>query len=261
MPTITNDPIRAEILEGLKDPRPLLAAVNRLQQEAATILNGGATLANAWRVMFPAVEVVVPDDWVPLTPINGFADIGPANGAGAFAVRKWPDGRVEVREAVNRGAGAPAAFTVIADLPAGFGPNTSLRRVSDAAGVHGVYDVIAATGSAPAKLRWVAGTPTVSFWLSGGQWAAADKSLPAWDKPVSLRLTDKRVSASTGVREVLCVGRTQDGSAALLSRVTVTGAYVQPPARPGEPFLLVLPRMDGLVPGIRYTLTLWAFLE
>lgn len=257
MPSITNDPLRAEALEGLKDARFLLAAFNRLQQETATILNGGSTLANAWRVVFPAVEVVVPDDWVPLAAINGFSDF-----VGNLAVRKCPfTKRVEVREGVNRGAGAPAAGTVIANLPAGFGPASYGVRVADAGGGHGTYDLNPASGGTPAQLRWQSGTPTATFWLNAGSWHPDDYSLPSWAKPLQLRLTDKRVTPATVVRLVLCVARTQDGSAGIISTATFPGAFVQPPTRAGEPHLLVLPRIDGLKAGLRYRLTLWAFLE
>lgn len=261
MPTITQDPLLQEGVRGIEDPRQLLAVINRLQSESGAILNGGATLANAWRVVLTGVEVVVPEEWTPLAPLNSFADIGPSNSAGALAVRKLPSGLVQLREAVNRPAGAPASFTPIAELPAGHGPVAATRRVADAAGAHGVYDIIPASGGAPAKVRWVAGVPTTAFWLAGGMWEAADKSLPAWEKPVTCRLADRRLSPSTIVRLVLCVARTQDDSAALLSTVTFPGAEVTPPQKGGEPFLLVLPRIDGLRPGRRYSLTLWAFLE
>ena len=263
MPAITQDPLRPEALKGVEDPRQLLTALNRLQSEAGAVLNGGATLANAWRVVLPGVEIVTPDEWTALTPLNSFADIGPTNSAGSLAVRKLPNGLVELREAVNRPAGAPASFTPIANLPAGHGPSAALRRVADAAGAHGVYDVIPASGATPAKVRWVAGTPTTAFWLAGGMWEAADKSLPAWPTPVTVRLADRRIGTSTSVsvRHVLCAARTADGSAGILSTVSFPGAYIQAPSKPDEPRLLVLPRIDGLLPNLRYSLTLWAFLE
>lgn len=262
MPNITQEPLRPDALKGVEDPRQLLTVVNRLLQEAGNVLNGGATLTNAWRVVLPGVEVITPDEWVPLTALNGFADAGPGAGAPGLAARKDPyTRRVEVREVVSRAAGAPAAFTTIANLPAGYGPAAAVRRVADAAGAHGVYDVTAATASTPALLRWVAGTPTTSFWFSGGSWQAEDSSIPAWEKPVTVRLTDTRISASTRVRHVLCFAQTVDNRGGLLPTVTFPGASIQAPQKNGEPFLLALPRIDGLKPTLRYTLTLWAFLE
>lgn len=257
MPIITQDPLRPDGLAGIEDPRQLITTVNRIQAEAAAILNGGATLANAWRVVVTGVEVVVPSEWTPLTPLNGFADF-----VGNFAVRKDPfTKRVEVREGVNRGAGAPAAGTVIANLPAGFGPASYGVRVASSDTGHGTYDLFPASGGNPAQLRWQGGTPTTNFWLNAGSWQPEDPSIPTWAKPVTCRLTDKRITPSTLVRLVLCVAKTQDGSALLPSVVTFPGASIQAPQKPGEPFLLVLPRIDGLVSGRRYTLALWAFLE
>lgn len=257
MPTVTNDPLRAEALDGLKDPRALLTTVNRIQSEAGDILNGGATLLNAWRVVLTGVEVVVPDEWRPLTPINGFSDF-----VGNFAVRKDPfTKRVELREGVSRAAGAPAAGTVIAELPSGYGPATYGVRVAASDSGFGSYDLNPASGGALAQVRWQSGTPTSNFWLNAGSWQPIDPSIPSWDKPVTCRLTDRRITGSTVVRLVLCTVRTQDDSAFLLSTATFPGASIQAPQKPGEPFLLALPRIDGLVSGRRYNLTLWAFLE
>lgn len=257
MAAITQDPLLPGALEGLKDERQLLTVLNRLQSEAGSVLNGGATLANAWRVVLTGVELVPPDEWVPLTPMGSFTDL-----AGNFAVRKDPyTRRVEVREALARAAGAPPAGTQFAALPAGFGPSSYCVRVADCDSGHGAYDVVPASGATPAQLRWQKGTPTAAFWLSGGSWQAEDPSIPPWEKPLTVRLVDRRVSASTTVRLVLCVARTADASAGILSTVTFPGASLQAPQKPGDAFLLVLPRVDGLKPGVRYTLTLWAFLE
>src|SRR4029453_16744476 len=70
MPAITLDPLRPEALAGLKEPRGLLTTLNRLQTETGAVLNAGATLANAWNAVFTGVELVTPDDWEALTPLN-----------------------------------------------------------------------------------------------------------------------------------------------------------------------------------------------
>lgn len=259
MPTITQDPLRPEALEGLKEPRGLLTTLNRLQAEAGAILNSGATLANAWRAVLTGVEVVTPSEWTGLTATNGFVD-GATGQIGPFAARKCPlTKRVEVREVVKRAAGAPGGVTVVADLPAGYGPATYLIRTAECDGGHGVYDVVPASGSTPAQLRWVSGTPTTRFYLNGGSWQAEDPGIPPWEKPVTVRLVDRR--APSVVRLVLCLARTADGATGIASTVTFPGAYIQPPQEPGDPRLLVLPRIDGLKPERRYSLTLWAFFE
>jgi hypothetical protein len=254
--TITQDPLRPEALAGLKDPRALLTALNRLQAETGAILNGGATIANDFRLVVAGIEVVTPDDWTQLAPANGFTDVGVANGYGPFSVRKEPGGTAWIQGIVKRAAGAPALFTEIAPLPAGFAPQYAQRRPGESTGLaFAVWDV-----SASGSVRYLAGNPTNDFHVSGS-WVAVDKSLPPWPKPVGVRLTDERVGSTTQVRAVVAGGRSSDGSAGLPSVASFPGAFIRPPARPGEPRLLVLPRIDGLRPLTRYALTLWVFLE
>jgi hypothetical protein len=260
MSTITQDEIRPEDLEGLKKSGHLLTVINQLQGEAAGALNGGLMLSNFWRVVLTGVEVVTPEEWAPLAPLNGFADAA-GGGAGAFAARKDPlTNRVELREVVNRPAGAPAATTVIARLPAGYGPLTYVVRVSECDSGHGAYDVVPATSATPAQIRYQKGTPTAAFWLNGGSWQAADPSIPPWSKPVTLLV--RNPFGARVVRHVLCEARTADGGAsAILSTVRFPGAFLQPPADVDGQWNLVLPRIDGLRPLMRYSLTIWAFLE
>lgn len=255
---ITQDPLRPEALEGLADGRQLLTILNRLQSEAGAAINGGLTLANDFRVVLPGIEVVTPDDWTLLTPTpaSGFVDVGVANGYGPFSVRKEPGGTAWIQGIVQRAAGAPAIFTEIAPLPAGYEPQYAQRRPGESTGLNfAVWDV-----SDAGSVRFLAGNPTNDFHVSGS-WVAADKSLPPWPKPVEVRLTDRRVLATTQVRAVVAAARTHDGSAGILSAASFPGAYIRAPAKPDEPRLLVLPRIDGLRPLVRYTLTLWAFME
>ena len=261
MPAITLDQLRLEGLKGLQEPEHLLETLNRLQSEVGAVLNGGATLANAWRISFPSVEIVTPSEWAPLTPLNGFADAAPA-GFGAFAARKTPGGRVELREVVKRASGAPAIGTAIALLPAGYAPRYALRRPGTT-GIPSVavYDVQPASGATAGSVRWIAGDPTAQFWLDGGSWQAEDRSLPEWSTPVALRVADPRVTGSTKVRLVLAEARSADGSAGIPSVLAFPGARLERPTGQGEGFRLVLPRIDGLREERRYTLSLTGLLE
>lgn len=256
---ITLDPLLEKDLAGLREPGPLLDAFNRLQAECGALLNSGLTLANAYRVELFEKELVTPDEWVALTPLNGFADIGAASNAGSLAVRKSAAGRVELREVVNRPAGPPGGTTVIANLPAGYGPQAAALRIANANGAMGVYTIDPATSALPARVRWVSGTPTSNYWLAGGSWEAADHSLPAWPIPVRLRIRD--LSART-VRHVVLLARTADSATTgVAPTVHFPGPTIEKPARAGELPVLVLPRIEGLQPLTRYRVSIAALLE
>lgn len=234
----------------------MLSAFNLLQQQAGAALNGGTTngltASNARRVVLADKEVVTPDEWVPLALEHGFADCGPP-GYGAAGVRKDATGRVEIRECVSRAAGAPAAFTVITTLPAGYAPMDGIRRTCEASSnTLGGYEVLS-TGA----VRWLFGDPTSDFTFSGGSWMAADRSLPPWPTPFKVALNlDGKVS----VREVWVVARASSSTETGLTMPTVCQApSIERTAGGGN--VLVLPRIDGLRPLTRYRLTLWAFLE
>lgn len=251
MSTVTIDPLREEALSGLKDPKALLQAFNRLQEECA-VLNGALTTDNLSRLVLAEKELVTPSDWVALTPQTGFEDVGPAT-YGSFAVRKQGDGRVEIRERVKRAAGPPTLFDPITTLPTGYAPAVGLRRVADANGTHGAYDVLP-TG----LVRWLSGNPTSEFSFCGGSWIAEDRSIPTWEKPFRIILP---VPNMVKVREVRVVARQApfDGYA-LKTECTVYAPTVERVEGQQQP-VLSIPRIDGLQPETRYKLTLWAFLD
>jgi hypothetical protein len=253
------DTIEPEEVPRLPDKERLLEPLNRFMLQVSGALNGGLTPGN-FAVEERTVEVVAPEEWVPLTAENSFADIGAASSAGGLAVRKLPDGTAELREAVNRPAGAPAAFTVITSLPAGYGPVAAVRRVADAAGAHGVYDVVPASGSTPAQVRWLAGTPTASFWLCGGTWEAADRTFPAWEKAVRVALGSPSAPFPGRPKWVLVTSAVADDGSGVRVPPTVP-SFTFTPATQQERALLSIPRINGLTPGVRYTLTLLVVAE
>ena len=253
MPTITVDPLPEEALSGLKDPTALQRAFNRLQEECA-VLNGRLTASNLAKLVLAEKEIVTPSDWVSLADVldNGFTDLGPAT-YGAVAVRKDGAGRVEIRERVQRGAGPPALFTTIATVGPAYAPAVGVRRVADAGGVHGAYDVLP-TGA----VRWLAGDPTAEFSFCGGSWVANDRSVPAWSTPFRVILP---TTLSVSIREVLVVARaaTFDGYG-IPVECTVYKPTVERVQGQEQP-VLSIPRIDGLQPEQRYKLTLWAYTD
>lgn len=253
MPTITVDPLHQEALAGLKDPAALLRAFNRLQEECAA-LNGALTAANLARLILAEKELVTPSEWVSLASAlqTGFVENGPVDYA-TVGARKSPDGRVEIRERVKRAAGPPSLFDPILTLPAGYAPADGVRRTADCAGAHGTYDVLP-TG----VVRWLAGDPTSEFSFCGGSWVAADRSMPAWEKPFRIILP---VTNIVSVRKVLVVARkaTFDGYG-LPVECAVYPTTVERVEGQQQP-VLSIPRIDGLQPETRYRLTLWVFLD
>jgi hypothetical protein len=251
VPTITVDPLPQEALSGLKDPTALLRAFNRLQEECA-VLNGRLTQANLSRLVLAEKELVTPSEWVALTPLNSFAEFGPTT-YGALAVRKDGSGRVEIRERVQRTAGPPALFTPITNVGPAYAPALGVRRVADAGGAHGAYDVLP-----NGDVRWLAGDPTSEFSFCGGSWAANDRSIPTWEKPFRVILP---TTLSVSIREVLVVARaaTFDGYG-IPVECTVYKPTVERVQGQEQP-VLSIPRIDGLQPEQRYKLTLWAYTD
>lgn len=252
MAAVTVDPLAEEALAGLKDPRALLRAFNRLQEEAS-VLNGGLTAANFKRVVLAEREVVTPSEWVPLTLQNGFTEFGPTDYA-TVAVRKQADGRVEIRENVRRSAGSPSISTVITTVGPAYAPSVGIRRVGDANGLHAVYDVLP-TG----QVRWLAGDPTAGFAFCGGSWPAYDRSVPPWPTPLRVALN---VTGIVAVREVRVVARAArfDGYGPPVP-CTVFGPTVERSETASGTPTLSIPRIDGLQPEQRYKITLWVFLD
>jgi hypothetical protein len=256
MAAVTEEPLEVQDLLGVQRPDRLLQLVNRLQAEAAATLNGteagGAVLANLRHVLLADKEVITPDDWAALTPANGFADAGPAGGYGALGVRKSPDGLVQLRETVSRGAGAPALFTSIATMPSIFAPPASVRRAGEATGnTLGGWQV-----TASGAVQWLFGNPTAGFTVAGS-WQAADPTLPAWPSPLRLKVRSRAT-----VRRVFVEARTASGGEeGLQAPCTVTGARIEAPATPGESPVLLIPRVDGLRALTRYRLTILVLVE
>lgn len=250
LPTITLDPLQAEDLKGLEEPEAVLEAFNRLQQEARTILASGITLANFRQAVLQQVEIVTPDEWLSLPLENSFADAGSAGSE--FAVLKTHGGHVRLREVVSRGS-APADGTLIAQLPAGYAPSGTRFITGVSTG-----EVICSTKVQPSgRIEYRSGDPT-AFLTLGGSWIAADKSLPAWPTPVRVRLASRGVDTC---RLVLVLARSKDTSAGVFHPVSFPSPVIEQPQRQVDFPVLVLPRIDGLQPLTRYTLTLVALLE
>lgn len=250
MPAVTLDPLREDMLEGLKDALGLLEAFNRLQQEAGAALNAGLTLSNARQVVLEEKEIVTPDDWVRLTPEGDFVDQGSTKSE--LAVWKGPNGHVRLRELVANPSG-PVDGDLIATLPAGYAPSGTIfiSGVSTAETPSTVK--VQPTG----RIEYRSGN-TTAFLLLGGAWIAADKSLPPWPTPVRLRLTAR---GATNARLVLVVARSADGGAGVAHPISCPSPLIEPATQQGEYPTLVLPRIDGLQPLTRYTLTFLVLLE
>lgn len=252
---ITDDPLEAVDVEGLKRPERLVELFNALQGASAASLNGtrstGITLGNVRHVLLEDKELVVPSDWHTLSLAGGWADFG--GGHGTPAVRKSLDGRVEVREVLERAAGAPAAGSLIAALPEWAWPQALVRRAAEATGnALGGYQVTSA-----GQLQFLFGNPTTYFALNGGSWQAADPTLPEWTLPLRVKL-EERVT----LRRVFVEARRADsGESGLQPVAEVLGARVEPAQSVGEKPTLVVPRICGLREGARYRLTLLLLVE
>lgn len=93
----------------------------RLDPLLTRTLERGLTLADHLAGQVVELRVAVPDDWVPLSLLNGFTAHADAS-FGVPAVRKCHTGRVYTRGLLARGAGAPAAVMAAFVAPAGYAP-------------------------------------------------------------------------------------------------------------------------------------------
>jgi hypothetical protein len=248
-PRIETEPIPPEAVKGLPNGQRLIEPINRLILDVTAALNGRLTLGNlstATRV----VQLNAPDEWVALTPENGFSDIGPASNFGSLAVLKEEGGRVRLRERVRRTLGSPAPETVIASVPTEYAPAENVLRVAGATGfTSGLYRV-----NTDGSIRWIGGDPTSDFTFGECSWLAADRTLPAWARPLRFTLQGSATEPRGPPTRILITGRSKDG-AGLVEPPTVP-AFTFEQGRPGEDIQITIPRINGLTPGVRYDLTL-----
>jgi hypothetical protein len=250
------DTIEPEEVPRLPDKEALLEPLNRFMVQVAGALNGGLTPGN-FAVEERAVEVVAPEEWVLLGPslLNGFTDTG-ATGAD-FAVRKTEGGQVYLRDVIKRAAGAPADGTVIAPLPPGYAPESTTYVLGfDTAGAIGTIRVATTDGG---RLEFRSGNPT-AFQSCIGSWLAADRTLPAWVKPVRVALGSAATPFPGRPKWVLVTAAVADDGSGVRVLPQVP-SFSFTPATQQERALLSIPRINGLTPGVRYTLTLLVVAE
>lgn len=245
-PTIAGlepDEIRGDVMR-------LLPPLEKALRANAACLSRGLTLADNVMAYIREVEFTVPDDWVTLTALNGFAS---SAGWATLAVRKSEDGEVEIREAVDRPAGAPAVNTVIANLPVGYEPAFNGRRVAEAS----VANVLGGwTVNTDATVRWLFGNPVAPFFFSRGSWVAADRRPATWATPLTLDCTVQWDPAYVRVLSLRYAGeRTR--------RATGAGPVIWREVKQVRPGVrrLEIQRIMGLAPTQKYTMTLGVFPE
>lgn len=238
------NPTRPTTAEGARIEQSILRTLDPITRK---YLRNGLTRAEHMRGRLFAVDITAPDDWAPLSPLNGFIDAG-APSYGNLAVRKDAGGNVTLRSIVQRAAGAPAAFTTILQLPAAYLPATGERRTGEATGNALSGWDITPTGA----VRWLFGAPTAYFTLSG-TWTAADRSPPAWAIPQSFALGND-FPAAPALVEVLDV-LAADG------RRQVPAGVAWRPVRRGSLYSVQLDYVAGLTPGQAYTLTVFVTPE
>lgn len=148
-----------------------------LTDERSGLLAHGLTASDNYRGrVFRLKGVVTPDEWAPLTLLNGFGVFGDPK-FGAPAVRSNDVGDCETRGAVTRGS-IPSGGTPIAAIPAAYAApaNGSRRVVVETLGASGAVALEPPQTGGVIAYAWGA----VSFMdLSVVRWRAASGP-PAW---------------------------------------------------------------------------------
>lgn len=234
------------------DVMRLLAPMGRAMRATEKCLRKGLTLADNVTAYIRQVDFLVPDDWVPVTLANGFTQ-HPATQFGTPAVRKTEDGEVETRGLLERGAGAPAAGTVIFVPPAGYVPPSNGDRryiVDGGVGTPANLEIKFNTGFV------YNGGPVTLLHIGALRWVAADRKPPAWSEPLLLDIEVPWRPAYVRVLDMRYSGeklrRISGAGPVIWQEVRQTAAGVRQ---------ISIERILGLVPTQRYTMTLGVFPE
>lgn len=231
-----------------KSREQLLRPLNQDLQALAAALDGGITLYNL-RCEVREITVVGPDEWVPLTLAANWApslDTSQPPPSWCYSA----DGLwVDVRGAVRwTGGGSPAAGALIATgLPVG----RRWRHVVDATNAFGRVD------SGSSDLRYQAGTAT-DISLVGVRYQPTTPALPQWASPVTFTLGEvgrPPVGRPEAVF-VLEVARQDRGPP---GPVSIEG-WQPGPLSDDKRSTVRLRRINGLAPGVKYTLRLLVLL-
>lgn len=233
----------------------LLGPLNAFINPAATALGQGLTFRENFAGEVRTVDVLCPDDWVLLAPFltNGWA-VNTNAGRPAAAIRKALDGTVSLRGTLARAAGAPAAGSSILTWPSGYEPDG--RRTYGFATNTGLGAAEATTGN---LLYFSGGVAT--YPLDEMRYAAANGTPVRWATPVDVKLGTAQRPFPGRPGSVQVLRATVQGNLTAPAVVTALDAEFinleRAKASPG----VRIHRVWGLVPGVRYTLTILVLPE
>jgi len=223
----------------------LLEPLNRNLDVLSLALDAGLTLANQ-RVLVKTVQVIGPDEWVPLTLAPNWA-AGLDTSAPSPAYRYSVDGLwTELRGAVRwTGGGSPASGTLVATrLPTATG---RWRHVVDSATGYGRVDSFG-----DGTLTYVTGG-AADLSLAGARYEVANPSLPAWAKPLDVVLGEVN-KPPMGRPEDVRILYVEREDKQLPGPVSIEG-WVAGPVSADKRSTVRFKRINGLAQGVKYRIT------
>lgn len=233
----------------------ILGPLNAFIGPSATALTQNLTFRENFAGETRTVDILCPDDWVLLAPFltNGWS-VNTSAGRPAAAIRKSLDGTISLRGAVARGAGAPVAGSSILTWPLGYEPDG--RRTYGFATDTGLG---AAEATAASLLYFSGGT--VTYPLDEMRFAAANGTPPRWDTPIDVKLGTPQRPFPGRPGSVQVLRATVQGSPTAPAVVTSIDVEFINLERAKDAPGVRIHRVWGLVPGVRYTLTLLVLPE
>lgn len=238
--------------QDLRTPQKLLEVLNPISESLSGALDKGLTLGNLRHVLVTA-EVTPPDEWVPLTLLDGATSYNPQYGVPAA---RWTPSGTEYRGlVVTSGPNQGAPFARLA---------TSQARLS--APHVAILPAVADDYASAAVEVW----PDGSLYYSNGPvgwlslWSVRHPCAaepPLWAKPVDVTLQPETQQDWGKPSVVLVVGATRDDRVPCLPEALPAWEAPLLTEGRGKRRVLRIQRVGGLVPGVRHRVTLLALYE
>lgn len=239
----------------------LLGPLNAFINPAATALGQGLTFRENFAGEVRTVDVLCPEEWVAVSDeASGLGagwsvNITTSASPRLLSYRKTQDGMVEVRGRVTFSTGTPTGANPIINFPnAGWLPDR--REVFDAFST--TPAILSAFGT---SLKWESGGFTNISTSGDVFWMASDRSPPRWATPVDVKLGTAQHPFPGRPGSVQVLRATVQGNLTAPAVVTALDAEFinleRAKASPG----VRIHRVWGLVPGMRYTLTILVLPE
>lgn len=233
----------------------LLGPLNAFVGPTATALGQNLTFRENFAGEVRTVDLLCPEDWVTPTLSAGWSSTIAGTSPRPLSYRKTFDGKVEVRGRFTFSTGVPSASAPVIEFPSeGWLPDR--REVFDA--FSSPPAVLSAFGTA---LRWESGGYTNVSASGDVFWMASDRTPPRWATPVDVKLGAPQRAFPGRPGSVQVLRATVQGSPTAPAVVTAIDAEFINLERAREAPGVRIHRVWGLVPGVRYTLTLLVLPE